>query len=246
MLALIVLVFIAGILTFLAPCTLPVLPAYLAHTLQQGSVSRLWRTLSFVLGVMLTFLAFGLFAGSFGKALAEYKTIIALISGIMFILLGIVVLLGKELPSLQFNTTPKATLAGTFIFGIVFSLSWSGCIGPILGMVLILAANTQTALSGGILLVTYALGLLTPLLLLSAYLDRAKKHSTLWKILRGKMLHFGSWEVHSTSLVTGVMLILLGIAFLFRIDTLLAESPIISYIFSLQEKVATSLGIQLS
>jgi cytochrome c-type biogenesis protein len=239
------LVFIAGLLTFLAPCTLPVLPAYLAHTFQSGTASRFWRTLAFALGVMFTFLIFGIFAGSIGNALAEYKAIIAIASGILFILLGTFLLLGKELPGIQLNVTPKSTILGTFLFGVVFSLSWSGCIGPILGMVLVLAANTQTAITGGILLVVYALGLLTPLLLLSAYLDRVPKNGKLWRILRGRPLRFGTWEVHSTTFITGVMLLILGIAFIFRIDKLLTTSPIINYIFTAQESVAALLGISL-
>ncbi len=240
-----ILVFIAGVLTFLAPCTLPVLPAYLAHTFQQGTTRRIWRTTAFATGVIATFLLFGILAGSLGNALAEYRAVIAVASGVLFLILGWLVLAGKELPGLNLDVSPKATLAGTFVFGIVFSLSWSGCIGPILGMVLVLAANTQTAVAGGILLIIYATGLLMPLLLLSAYLDRVPKNGAVWRLLRGKLLRIRGWEIHSTTLITGVMLLLLGIAFIFRIDKWLATTSLITYVFSAQEYVAAWLGVAL-
>src|SRR5262245_2066390 len=128
---LIVVMFLGGVLTFLAPCTLPILPAWLAFAAQQskhGSAAA--RTLLFGLGVALVFVLLGIFAGTLGTLIATYKKIITMISGLLFILFGVMVLLGKSVPGITIQKTPHQTLAGSFLFGIIFALSWSGCIGP--------------------------------------------------------------------------------------------------------------------
>ena len=236
------LVFIAGMLTFLAPCTLPILPAYLAFSTAPSKVSTFLRTLLFGVGVTLVFLIFGLLAGSLGSLIAFNKGFISTISGGVFILLGILVLSGKELPGFTIQTDPSRTALGTVLFGIIFALSWSGCIGPVLGFVLTLAVNTQTALSGGILLVVYALGLLTPLLVVSVFFDKLPKDGRIWALLRGRIITIGSWQVQSTQLITGSMLILLGMIFLFRLDAMLAQSPLIEIIFSWEEKLTNLMN----
>jgi cytochrome c-type biogenesis protein len=232
-----ILVFVAGMLTFLAPCTLPILPAYLAFSTAPSKVSTFLRTLLFGTGVIIVFLVFGLLAGSLGSLITINKGIIATISGIIFILLGGLILAGKELPWFTIQANPSRTAFGTLLFGIIFALSWSGCIGPVLGFVLTLAVNTQTALSGGILLVIYALGLLTPLLIVSVFFDKLPKDGRVWTLLRGKIITVGPWQIQSTQLITGSMLVLLGIIFLFRLDALLAQSPLIEIIFSWEERL---------
>lgn len=232
-----ILVFVAGLLTFLAPCTLPILPAYLAFSTTPSRVSAFLRTLLFGTGVIAVFLVFGLLAGSLGSLITVNKGVIATTSGLIFILLGAFILLGKDIPWFTIHANPSRTALGTMLFGVIFALSWSGCIGPVLGFVLTLAVNTQTALSGGILLVIYALGLLTPLFIVSVFFDKLPKDGRVWKLLRGKVILIGSWQVQSTQLITGSMLILLGMIFLFRLDALLAQSPIIEVIFSWEERL---------
>lgn len=238
--------FIAGALSFLAPCTLPVLPAYLAFSTQPSRMSTTLRTVAFGCGLALVFLGFGMLAGTFGAFLASYKPIIARISGVLFILLGILILLGRGLPGFTLSKNPEHTLWGSFLFGLIFALSWSGCIGPVLGFALIMAANTQTALGGGVLLLMFTAGLLLPLLLVSAFLDKLPRDGRIWTLLKGKMLKIGKWEVHSTNLISGLMLIILGITFLLGLDRLLAGSPITSSLFNIEDKIAQAFDITLS
>jgi cytochrome c-type biogenesis protein len=243
MLALVV--FIAGILTFLAPCTLPVLPAYLAFSAQQSKTSTLLRTLSFGAGVLLVFLIFGLLAGSLGGLLATYKRQIAIISGIIFIVLGMLVLTGRGIPGITINTQPSRSIPGSFLFGVIFALSWSGCIGPVLGFVLVLAANTQTALSGAALLAVYAIGLLLPLIIVSLWIDKLPRDGKFWRFMKGTVVKVSKWEFQSTELITALMLIVLGVLFIFGVDKLLSTSPLITTIFRVEERIAASLGIIL-
>ena len=243
MILLALLVFIAGVLTFLAPCTLPILPAYLSFSNRPSKVSTTLRTCMFGLGLMLIFLLFGLLAGSIGKLLVDYKRIVALLSGVLFIVLGIFTLLGKSIPGFSINIQPAKTLWGSFVFGVIFSLSWSGCIGPVLGFVLVLAANTQTAFIGGLLLLVYALGLLLPLLIVSVFIDRLPHNGKVWKMLKGRIINVGGWHVQSTELITGIMLILLGIIFITGLDAILNTSSFIGTIFLWEEQIANALNI---
>ncbi len=243
MLALILLMFIAGILTFLAPCTLPVLPAYLAFNAQQTKAGRVTRTIAFGLGLSLVLVVLGVLAGSLGLFLADYKRHITIFSGILLISLGVMILLGIEIPGFAIKTTPKRTFIGTFLFGVIFGISWSGCIGPIVGLALIIAANTQTAIGGGVLLFVYALGLLTPLIIVSYIIDRSGTKSRIYKLIKGKTLSIGSWNIQSTMLIAAVMLIILGSIFLFGFDYWLAKSPLIDNVFDLEEKLNLFFGI---
>jgi cytochrome c-type biogenesis protein len=245
MILLIILVFITGILTFLAPCTLPVLPAYLAFSAQQSRTSTLARTTFFGLGVALVFLLLGLLAGTLGYFIGTHKDLIARISGIIFILLAVLVFTGKGIPGFQISAKPSRTLAGSFLFGIIFALSWSGCIGPVLGFVLILAANTHTALGGAALLLVYAAGLLLPLLIVSAFLDKLPRNGKLWRLLRGTIVRIAGHEVQTTNLVTAIMLFVLGMIFLLRLDALLGQSSLINRVFGWEERLAGILNITL-
>lgn len=238
------LVFITGMLTFLAPCTLPILPAYLAFSTTPSRTSTLLRTTMFGTGVIIVFIIFGALAGSIGTLLAQHKVWVARASGLLFIALGIAVLSGRSAPGFSIRSRPSRTLLGSFAFGIIFALSWSGCIGPVLGAVLLLAANTSAS-QGAVLLFIYALGLLLPLLAVSVSIDRLPRDGKVWRALKGRMVRIGTWHVHSTQLFTGAMLIILGILFLFGIDKLLSTSPLIGWIFDVEERVAAALGITL-
>ena len=245
MLLLSLLVFIAGVLTFLAPCTLPILPAYLVFSAQPSKTKTLFKTLAFGIGVGLVFVLFGVLAGSLGTLLALNKWWFAKATGVFLILLGIMILAGKGIPGFTVQSSPSRSLAGSFLFGIIFALSWSGCIGPVLGFVLVLAANTQTAIGGGVLLLIYAFGLLLPLLLVSLFIDKLPRNGRFWRFMKGKVLTIGSWKIQSTELITATMFILLGIIFLFGIDKLLATSSIISDIFAFEENLAKTFNIPL-
>lgn len=183
MTALIVPVFIAGIVMFLAPCTLPIVPGYLAfisgvhaggsEELSLQNKKKIRRSaLFFVLGFSLVFILLGLLLGLFGSLIAPFKNTLSQIGGGFIILFGLM-MLGLLRFSFFEKTVrvriPKSIQVGTpassFLVGAIFSLGWSPCVGPVLATVFILASTTATALSGAILLAVFSLGLAIPFLL---------------------------------------------------------------------------------
>jgi len=245
MFGLLVLAFIAGLLTFLAPCTLPVLPAYLAFAAVPDRKRAVLRTLAFGVGIATVFTLLGVLAGSLGSLIGTHKDIIARVAGGLFLIFGTLVLTGRELPGLRIEKNTGRTFTGALVAGIIFAIAWSGCIGPIVGFALVLAAQTQTAALGGVILFMYAVGLITPLLIVSTFLDTLKGGPTL-RFLRGREVMIGGRAFHTTQLVTGIMLLIVGLIFLLRIDLLLAESPIIGWLFQVEERIADALGIPLT
>ena len=173
---------IGGILTFLAPCTLPLIPAYLSFiggTAGAGTAPssssfsrRLFiSALFFVLGFTAVFMFYGLASGMIGKFLILYRKEIAQLGGVVIILFGLSMLHFIKLPSF-FSFSGKAlpkfilpgTKSGSLVLGFLFALGWSPCIGPILGTILLLAATSGTAFHGAYLLGIYSFGLALPFL----------------------------------------------------------------------------------
>lgn len=180
--------FLAGILTFLAPCTLPLLPGYLAFisgvSAETGARSGRQRRLvfvnglAFVAGFSAVFIFFGTAVGFFGTALAEYRLLLGRIGGAFVILFGLFLLGSGRLPFLarEFRLRPPAWIRpgrplSSLLFGITFSLGWTPCVGPILGSVLTLAAAHSTAGEGAVLLGIFSLGLALPFLFIAGSAD---------------------------------------------------------------------------
>ena len=174
---------IGGLLTFLAPCTLPLIPAYVAFIGgdQKGVPGRvrarmLLNGAYFISGFSFIFILFGLASGALGTFFVLYRTLLSQVGGVVVILFGLSMLgllrLPRSLP--QFMTTvPKVIRAGSkrgaFLLGLLFALGWSPCLGPVLGTILVLAGTTGSALHGAFLLAVYSLGLAIPFFLV-AYL----------------------------------------------------------------------------
>lgn len=242
--------FISGILTFLAPCTLPILPAYFAYTTnsQHRNVGR--DTAYFGLGLALVFTLLGITAGSLGKFILSYKREIVYLFSAMFILFGLLIAFGVKFTFFNGNSSSKKyTSLG---FGGLIGLTWSGCIGPVLGFMLVLAAQTETILGGGLLLFVYSLGLLFPLFLLSLYFDRLSPESKFWQFLQGKLITFSllgrNYTFHTTTLLTGILFILLGIFLLLNVTIgiiNLFPSVFTNWIFTFEDKLVSLFNLQL-
>ncbi len=176
--------FSAGLLSFLSPCVLPLVPSYLTFITGLGleDVSRARRTtfvhaLLFVLGFSFIFVALGAGATAFGQLLLAYRTWIARVGGVLMILLGLWMLGVLQVGALQqerrvhLSDKPIGYL-GTVLVGIAFGAGWTPCLGPTLGAILLLAAN-QTEMTKGItLLAVYSAGLAVPFLLSALLLER--------------------------------------------------------------------------
>lgn len=189
-LSLVIPAFFAGLLMFLAPCTLPVIPGYLAFIsgVPGGALVRpgpeirtrvLLNGLFFVLGFTAVFVGIGSLAGLFGASLGAYRDILARAGGVLIILFGLIVLGALRIP---FLPEWRAKIPGflhvgksssSLLIGALFALGWSPCIGPILGTILLLASSSATALSGALLLLVFSAGLAVPMLLTAALIGEA-------------------------------------------------------------------------
>jgi cytochrome c-type biogenesis protein len=210
-----VLAFAAGIISFLSPCTLPILPAYFAQGFHGGKGEVVKNTVFFFLGLATIFSLFGMGATYIGGILRENRLIFTQIAAAVIIFFGMMEIFGKGFSGLNINLRGShRTPVGSYLFGSVFAVGWSACIGPILASFLLLAATSGTLFKGTSLLFIYALGLAIPLIIISAFFDRIKNRA-FWKFLQGKGISLSifkrQFDFHTTHLISGVILVVLGI-----------------------------------
>ena len=212
--------FIAGLLTFLAPCTLPLVPAYLGfisgvdeeelknpETQRAARLKIIKNGLLFMLGFAVVFVLFGALAGLLGQALAPFRVWLARIGGVFIVFFGLFMLGVLKIPQLSGEyrfTMPKMFKAGnpfsSFFVGATFALGWTPCVGPILGSILFLASSSTDVLGGTLLLLVFSVGLAVPFLLVSI----GYAHATAYIAKLSGYLNI-------ISRVGGVFLIVLGI-----------------------------------
>lgn len=207
--------FFAGVLSFLSPCTLPLLPAYFAFSFQASKSNMVTMTVAFFLGLATTLTVLGATATALSLFLFRNLHVLTLIGGIIIIIFGIMSLFGFGFTGVQFQKRPEATVIGSYVYGATFTLGWSACVGPILGAILtMLATQGAGILQGAFLAFIYALGLGLPLLLVAAFFSRLGTGTRFWRFLRGKgftLKLFGrELYLHSTSILSGLLLIAMG------------------------------------
>jgi cytochrome c-type biogenesis protein len=178
----------AGVLSFLSPCVLPIVPPYLAYMAgasldeverRPGADRRMARTaLFFVLGLSTVFLMLGLAASAFGSMFLQYQREMAILAGIVIIGFGLHFLGVVRIPILYREARIDAradtgTPFGAYVLGLAFAFGWTPCIGPVLGTILALAAQDGSVGRGMTLMGFYAIGLGVPFLLAGLFLRRA-------------------------------------------------------------------------
>jgi len=243
LLVLIVVAFLAGLLSIFSPCTLPILPAYVAYTFASSKKNIKGMALSFFLGLALIFSLLGMSATFLGSFLKSNLTIFSQVAGIVIIFFGIYILLGKGFAGLKIKQNKPTTYFGSFMFGSVLGLSWTPCIGPILVAILLMASTSASALTGGVLLFIYAVGLALPLLIFSFYLSKLDRTGKVWRFIIGKELHFSigrrKVSIHTTSLISGLLFVILGYlmfsGILFMFNQYIVSSSFQNWIFSIEE-----------
>jgi len=203
--------FLAGLLMFLAPCTLPLVPAFLAFI--SGGESRgkiVPNAIAYVLGFSVVFILLGLFAGHIGVVLGPWRDVLSQAAGVVIIVFGLTMLGLVHIPLLGSEKKirlPKFLRLGhpqsSFLIGVLFALGWSPCIGPILATILLFASTSATALQGAILLAVFSFGLGLPFLLTAFLVTRAQ----------GAFVRFAG-VARVLSLLGGVVLVFLGILML--------------------------------
>ena len=173
--------FLEGIITFISPCLLPMLPIYLSYFAgggERSTAKTLRCALGFVLGFTAVFVAMGALAGTVGSFLIRYQTIVNIVLGAIVIAFGL-----NYLGVLKLNLfkgmqgdvkTADMNFWSALVFGMVFSVGWTPCVGVFLGSALMLASQQGSALVGTLMLLSYSLGLGVPFLLSAVLIDQLK------------------------------------------------------------------------
>ena len=191
--------FLEGILTYISPCLLPMLPIYISYFMGKNK-KPFTGALGFSSGFTLVFITLGAFAGTIGRLLSEYSTVVNIICGIIMVAFGLNFMGVLKIRVL--NSTKKLNVhveqKGFFsamLFGIVFSIGWTPCVGAFLGSALMLAANSASVIKGILMLLSYSAGLSIPFLLSAILIDNLKgafdfikKHYKVINIVCGGLL----------------------------------------------------------
>jgi cytochrome c-type biogenesis protein len=204
MLAAIPLALLAGIVTFISPCVLPLVPGYLGYV--SGSASTKTRIMAgsvlFVLGFTAVFVSFGVLAGSAGLVFMAQNQWVQLVLGALVVIFGLVLMgqFGFLQRNVKLPVSPRVGLLGAPLLGVVFAFGWTPCIGPTLSAVLVLASDTADPVRGGILATFYSLGIGLPFIAIAAGFSWATKS-----------VDFVKRHLRAFNLVGGSLLVLIGI-----------------------------------
>jgi len=212
----------AGVVSFFAPCVVPLLPAYISYVTgvslnelkEKGYApfrkKMLTSSILYILGFSIVFVLLGTAAASAGSALRRYDFLIQRVGGLIILILGLQFAGILHLPFLartkQFRLpswTEKLGHARAFFVGIVFATAWTPCVGAVLGSILALAAVSGTVVTGASLLFVYSLGISIPFMIVSFTIASAPKY-----------LSFVSKHIGTISKIAGVILAVLGLLLL--------------------------------
>ncbi len=220
--------FLAGLVSFLSPCVLPLVPGYVSLIsgvgieelkTQEAALLRkvMLNSMAFVLGFSIVFVTLGALSTEVGQLAAQYKTTLSRVAGVLVIVFGLhltgilrikALYADKRLHGVKGGSTPW----GAFVIGFAFAFGWTPCVGPILSGILLLAARENSVSKGILLLTVYSLGLAVPFLLTALGIERFMKFYT------GFRRH-----MHVIEVASGALLILLGVLLVFGKFSLLSH-----------------------
>ena len=220
--------FVAGLISFLSPCVLPLVPGYVS-LISGAGIEELKSTdghllrkvmlnsAAFIIGFSIVFITLGAISTEVGQVLAQYKSLIARIAGVIIILFGLhltgifqikALLADTRLHTLKGGASPW----GAFVIGFAFAFGWTPCVGPILAVVLGFAAAQDTVWKGIFLLAIYSAGLAVPFLITSFGIERFLKFYNRFK-----------FHMHAVEVASGGLLIVLGILLVMGKFTVMAR-----------------------
>lgn len=199
--------FLEGIITFISPCLLPMLPIYISYFAGGGertTAKTLKSAVGFVTGFTIVFVMLGALAGTVGSFLREYQTTVNIISGLIVIIFGLNFLGVFKLNIFKGNQrsvkTDNMGFFSAMLFGIIFSVGWTPCVGAFLGSALMLASQQGHIAEGMLMLLSYSLGLGIPFILSAVLIDYLKSAFN-WIKRNYKIIN----------LISGSLLVIIGI-----------------------------------
>ncbi len=220
--------FLAGIISFLSPCVLPLVPGYVSLIsgvgvdelkASQGQLMRrvMVNSIGFILGFSIVFITLGAVSTGVGQALGVYKHMLARVAGVVIIIFGLhltgifkikALYTDARMHSVKGGSTPM----GAFVIGFAFAFGWTPCLGPILAAILTIASEQDTVGKGILLLTVYSLGLAVPFLLTSLGIERFLKFYSRFRS-----------HMHALEVASGGLLIALGVLLVIGRFTLISN-----------------------
>lgn len=197
--------FLEGVITFISPCLLPMLPIYLSYFAGSTESATLKNALGFVLGFTTVFVIMGAFAGSIGGFLSEYKTAINIVSGALVILFGLNFMGFVRIPLLNSNRQVSIKKTGrgfipSILFGLIFAVGWTPCVGAFLGSAIMLAAQTGHTVKGIVMLLSFSMGLGIPFIVSALLIGKLRS-----------AFDFIKKNYHVINIISGLVLVITGI-----------------------------------
>ena len=220
--------FVAGLVSFLSPCVLPLVPGYVSlisgvgvEELKEQKTAVLGKvmlnSIAFVIGFSIVFVTLGALSTEVGQLMSQYKSVLAQIAGVVIIVFGLhltgllkikALYSDKRLHGVKGSSTPW----GAFVVGFAFAFGWTPCVGPILSAILYLAAAQNSVSKGIFLLTIYSLGLAVPFLLTSLGIERFLSFYSRFR-----------QHMHAIEIASGGLLMALGVLLVFGRFTLLSH-----------------------
>ena len=220
--------FVAGLISFLSPCVLPLVPGYVSlisgvgvEELKSEETQLLRKVMlnsaAFILGFSVVFIMLGAISTEVGQLMARHKSLLAQVAGVVIILFGLHLTGIFKIKALYtdarlHSVKGGSTAWGAFVIGFAFAFGWTPCVGPILAVILGFAAAQDSVIKGIILLAVYSLGLAVPFLLTSLGIERFLKFYSRFRT-----------HMHALEVVSGVLLIALGGLLVFGRFTLISN-----------------------
>ena len=220
--------FLAGLVSFLSPCVLPLVPGYVSLISGTGveelksQESQLLRkvmlnSMGFILGFSIVFIALGAISTEVGQLMARYKSLLAQVAGVVIIIFGLHLTGIFRINALYadkrlHNVKGGNTIGGAFVIGFAFAFGWTPCVGPILAVILGFAAAQDSVFKGIMLLAVYSLGLAVPFLMTSLGIERFLKFYSRFRS-----------HMHAVEVASGALLIVLGALLVFGRFTIISN-----------------------
>ncbi|HHU90098.1 MAG TPA: cytochrome c biogenesis protein CcdA [Clostridiaceae bacterium] len=203
-----IITFLEGIIAFISPCMLPLLPIYVSYFAggEENRKRTIKNAIGFVLGFTVVFVLLGAFAGTLGSMLVRYSKWINIVAGGIIVVFGLIYMDVIRISFLKRNSgfdykQQEPGIFSSILFGIIFSIGWTPCVGAFLGSALMLAATSQESYKGVLMLFSFSMGLGIPFIISAVILDKLKG-----------VFDFIKRNYKIINIISGLLLIILGIA----------------------------------